>query len=51
MKVFRLAPSKHALDLSGEGAWLYGGRWNSVGTRALYASQSIALLCLNILCT
>lgn len=28
---------------SGEGARLYGGRWNSRGTRAVYASTSLAL--------
>lgn len=28
--------------LSGEGAWLFGGRWNSPGTRMVYLGTSIA---------
>ncbi|MHB8148190.1 MAG: RES domain-containing protein, partial [Vulcanimicrobiaceae bacterium] len=35
---------KHeATALSGEGARLYGGRWNTPGVAALYASSSLAL--------
>jgi RES domain-containing protein len=46
MLLFRVARKKHALDLSGTGARLFGGRWNSEGIPALYTSgtQSLALL-------
>jgi RES domain-containing protein len=33
----------------GEGARLYGGRWNSPGTQIAYASESIALATLEVL--
>jgi len=43
MIVYRLSKGKHHLDLSGKGAELYGGRWNSKGSAMLYTSQSRAL--------
>jgi len=43
MIVFRLAKSRYAMDLSGHGAELSGGRWNYKGTRMLYTSDSRAL--------
>lgn len=43
MIVFRLAKSKFAADLSGLGARIAGGRWNSPGTALLYTSESRAL--------
>jgi RES domain-containing protein len=33
----------------GEGARVYGGRWNSPGTRVAYASESVALATLEVL--
>ncbi len=39
-------PDYTADDLSGEGAYRTGGRWNRAGTAMVYASQSIALACL-----
>src|SRR5215218_6603737 len=33
----------------GEGARLYGGRWNSAGTRMVYTSGSVALAALEML--
>jgi RES domain-containing protein len=43
MIVYRLTRGKYHLDLSGKGAELYGGRWNSKGIPMLYTSQSRAL--------
>jgi RES domain-containing protein len=47
MRVWRLTRAAHARDtLSGRGAALVGGRWNSPGVRMVYASthRSLALL-------
>lgn len=46
MQLYRICKKKYAQDLSGEGAKLYGGRWNRPGVSALYTSQhrSLALL-------
>ena len=49
MIVYRLATAKYADDLSGEGARLYGGRFNPVGMPAMYTSQNISLCILEIL--
>ncbi len=50
MRVWRLVKHKHASSaFDGEGARRYGGRWNSVGTRAAYASDSAALAVLEVL--
>ena len=49
MIVYRLANPKYADDISGGGASIYGGRWNPVGIKALYASQNISLCILEIL--
>ena len=43
MIVYRLSKAQYARDLSGKGAELVGGRWNSRGNAMLYTSQSIAL--------
>lgn len=44
MQVFRVAHSKYKdFTLSGIGAEKVGGRWNEVGTRAVYCSENIAL--------
>jgi RES domain-containing protein len=44
MQFWRLCRRRYASDAaSGEGARLYGGRWNSRGVRMVYASTSLAL--------
>lgn len=43
MVVYRISKETFAADLSGKGAELAGGRWNSKGNAMLYTAQSIAL--------
>jgi len=43
MIVFRLSKSAFSNDLSGKGAELSGGRWNSKGVAMIYTSHSRAL--------
>lgn len=43
MQVYRISKIIHAEDLSGEGARLFGGRWNSKGTPVVYTSNNISL--------
>jgi len=43
MIVYRLSQSRYAADLSGKGAEISGGRWNSKGTPIIYAAESRAL--------
>src|SRR5690349_14375911 len=43
MIVYRLTNVKHKDDLSGRGAEIAGGRWNSKGTAMIYTGQSRAL--------
>jgi RES domain-containing protein len=44
MIVFRIANAKYKeLTLSGIGAEKVGGRWNEVGTRAVYCSENMSL--------
>ena len=46
MIVFRITGKKHANDMSGNGAAIYGGRWNKKGSPVLYTGETkeIALL-------
>ncbi len=48
MRVFRICRKVHAA-FDGEGARLYGGRWNRRGTAVVYASDSLALAALELL--
>lgn len=43
MIVYRLSHKGYCNDLSGKGASIYGGRWNSKGKALLYTSDSRAL--------
>jgi RES domain-containing protein len=51
MKVaWRIVREKHAATaFDGEGARLYGGRWNSTGTRVVYTSATQSLAALELL--
>lgn len=49
MIVYRLSRTSYANDLSGKGAELYGGRWNSKGLPMLYTASSRALCVVEIL--
>jgi len=50
LTAYRIFKTKHSANwFDGEGAFLYGGRWNSKGTRILYASQSLSLAALEML--
>jgi RES domain-containing protein len=47
IRIWRICPARHAAaPLSGEGARLYGGRWNTKGTRMVYCAESLSLACL-----
>jgi RES domain-containing protein len=48
MIAYRIADGRHAI-FDATGAMLCGGRWNSVGLRAIYAAESFAGALLEIL--
>jgi RES domain-containing protein len=48
MIVYRIARKKYAHDLSGIGAKIAGGRWNSPGNPVVYTSGSISLAMLEV---
>ncbi|SFH52976.1 RES family NAD+ phosphorylase [Planctomicrobium piriforme] len=50
LTAFRLTQSKFVdAAFDGEGARLYGGRWNSPGTRMVYVASSLSLATLELL--
>lgn len=49
MKIYRLIKTNFLHDLSGEGARLYGGRWNRRGDALLYFSSHLSLCVLELL--
>src|SRR5215216_2355731 len=50
ISAWRISKTRYApMSFDGEGARRYGGRWNSVGTRMSYASESVALATLEVL--
>ena len=49
MTLFRICNTLYNEDLSGTGAKLFGGRWNSKGTQMLYVTEFISLAALEML--
>ena len=49
MKIYRIAKQIHLTDITGEGARLFGGRWNKRGYNMLYASEYLSLSVLEFL--
>src|SRR5665213_3114986 len=49
MVLYRIVKCSYANDLSGTGARLYGGRWNSEGKSAIYLASSRSLAVLEVL--
>ena len=49
-RLWRITKRQHASSaFDGEGAYRFGGRWNSPGTRVIYTSDSLALAALELL--
>lgn len=48
-RVYRIALAKYARDLSGKGARLTGGRWNTKDTAVIYTSESRSLAAMEYL--
>lgn len=48
MTIYRIGPSKYPKN-DGEGARLYGGRWNHKGTAVLYCTATTSLCALEVL--
>jgi RES domain-containing protein len=49
MIVYRICNTAYDNDISGTGAKLYGGRWNSKGIAMLYTAQHVSLAVLEML--
>ncbi len=49
MRVWRMVAAAHARrSMTGDGAAMYGGRWNPVGRRMVYTADSLALATLEL---
>lgn len=49
-RAWRIVKERHAATaFDGAGAWLFGGRWNSRGTRVVYTSATLSLAALESL--
>ncbi|MBN8838419.1 MAG: RES family NAD+ phosphorylase [Sphingobacteriia bacterium] len=49
MILYRFASKHYSNPINGEGARLWGGRWNAAGTPAVYCSGTISLSLLELL--
>lgn len=49
MQLYRISSPDYAGDLSGNGAKLYGGRWNEKGTPVVYLASSRAMAMMELL--
>lgn len=49
MLLYRISKTQDAGDLSGEGARIAGGRWNSKGVPLIYSSETATLATLEVL--
>ena len=50
VRCWRLVKARHARDAwNGEGAFRFGGRWNSRGVRVVYVSRNLSLALLEML--
>lgn len=49
MMVYRICNALYSDDLTGSGAKLFGGRWNSKGVSMLYVSEHISLAVVEML--
>jgi RES domain-containing protein len=49
VRIFRIAKTEYIDDFTGEGARLFGGRWNLIGDPMLYFSENLSLSLLEIM--
>ncbi len=49
MKLYRLQHKNHGTELSGFGAFLHGGRWNSEGKYAIYCAASVSMAIMELM--
>jgi RES domain-containing protein len=49
VEVYRLTKTRYATQLSGEGASVFGGRWNLPGTKVIYTAENRSLALVEVL--